>query len=131
MSACLCASVMVIALFFSGLCSGVCDCSSSVFASPKVGGTGKAGMLSLEATDALADAACFCLRGGIARRFRKYYPLDADGRYQEPNDPRDASIGQSNDFVVLPVVVYLNVVSPDQNNTAARLLGRHSRSPRK
>lgn len=59
MSACFCASVIPNTLRFSGLLSGVCVSSSPVF----VGTT--AVVLSLDDTDALADAICFCFRGGM------------------------------------------------------------------
>lgn len=59
MSACFCASVIPNTLRFSGLLSGVCVSSSPVF----VGTT--AVMFSLDDVDALADAICFCFRGGM------------------------------------------------------------------
>jgi hypothetical protein len=62
MSACFCASVIVIAPRFAGLRSGVWVSSSPVFVGSMAEGTGKDGMRSL---DALADAICFCFRGGI------------------------------------------------------------------
>jgi hypothetical protein len=62
MSACFCASVIPNVLRFSGLHCGVCVCSSPVFV-----GTMAAmiGMFSLDEADALADASCFCFRGGM------------------------------------------------------------------
>lgn len=59
MSACFCASVIPNTLRFSGLLSGVCVSSSPDF----VGTT--AVMFSLDDVDALADAICFCFRGGM------------------------------------------------------------------
>jgi hypothetical protein len=59
MSACFCASVIPNTLRFSGLLWGVCVSSSPVF----VGTT--AVMFSLDDVDALADAICFCFRGGM------------------------------------------------------------------
>ena len=66
MSACFCASVIVIAPRFAGLRSGVCVSSSPVFVGSIADGTGKDGMSSLDDVDALADAICFCFRGGIS-----------------------------------------------------------------
>jgi len=66
MSACFCASVIVIALRFAGLRSGVCVSSSPVFVGSMADGAGKDGMSSLDEVDALADAICFCFRGGIS-----------------------------------------------------------------
>jgi len=65
MSACFCASVIAIAPRFSGLRSGVWVSSSPVFVGSTEGGAGKEGMSSLDEVDALADAICFCFRGGI------------------------------------------------------------------
>lgn len=65
MSACFCASVIVIAPRFAGLRSGVWVPSSPVFVGSMADGTGKDGMRSLEDSDALVDAVCFCFRGGI------------------------------------------------------------------
>lgn len=67
MSACFCASVIVIGPRFAGLRSGVCVSSSPVFVGSMADGTGKDGMSSLDEVDALADAICFCFRGGISR----------------------------------------------------------------
>ena len=58
-SACFCASVIPNTLRFSGLLCGVCVSSSPVF----VGTT--AVMFSSDDVDALADAICFCFRGGM------------------------------------------------------------------
>ena len=66
MSACFCASVIVIAPRFAGLRSGVCVSSSPVFVGRIADGTGKDGTSSLDDVDALADAICFCFRGGIS-----------------------------------------------------------------
>jgi hypothetical protein len=66
MSACFCASVMVIAPRFAGLRSGVWVSSSPVFVGNMADGTGKDGMSSLDEVDALADAICFGFRGGIS-----------------------------------------------------------------
>jgi hypothetical protein len=65
MSARFCASVMPNTLRFSGLRCGVCVCSSPVFVGTMAQVSGNASMFSL---DALADAGCFCFRGGIMQR---------------------------------------------------------------
>ena len=58
-SACFCASVIPNTLRFSGLLCGVCVSSSPVFVATT------AVMFSFDDVDALADAICFCFRGGM------------------------------------------------------------------
>lgn len=65
MSACFCASVIPNTLRFSGLRWGVCVSSSPVFVATMAEAAGSVGMFSLDEVDALADASCFCFRGGI------------------------------------------------------------------
>ena len=74
MSACFCASVIVIAPRFAGLRSGVCVSSSPVFVGSMADGTGKDGMSSLDDMDALADA----IAAEIGREV-DYLPVDAGG----------------------------------------------------